>query len=87
MRMIALRQPFLKYQTRRLLPGDEFDVKPGYGRILKKLGRAMDAPPPPKEVTELDALRAKATALGMTFDGRWGAKRLRSAIDRTVGGK
>lgn len=35
---------------------------------------------PEAEVSELDALRAKAEAMGVKVDGRWGADRLREAI-------
>lgn len=66
-------------------------------RIEKRIAQEMNpgrkpAPaPPPDEVDEesepddddavLDALREKATELGVKVDGRWGADRLREEID------
>jgi len=54
------------------------------------------APPEPSEapapsaapepaVSELDQLRARATALGIEFDGRWGLARLRYQIGQAEG--
>jgi len=102
MRLIATKEPYLRYNTRRLLPGEEFEARPGFGRIMKKLGRAVDAPEratpqaaapqvqatpaaPQIDDNDLDALRTRAIALGLTIDQRWGVKRLQSAIKRATG--
>lgn len=37
--------------------------------------------PQPNEDGDLDALREEAESLGIAVDGRWGAKRLREAIE------
>jgi len=68
-------------------------------RFASKSLRPLPSPPPePSEApapepsaapepaaSELDQLRARATALGIEFDGRWGLARLRYQIGQAEG--
>lgn len=82
----------MRYATRALQAGDEFEASRQDARVLTALGRARpaqavapqdgdDAPDP------LDALRAEAEAAGVDVDKRWGEKRLRTEIAKATEGR
>lgn len=77
MRLIANRQ--IRQGGRTIEPGEAFDVSSsGLARGLKATRRASDhveAAPDDRE-----PLRARAAALGIEVDGRWGAARLEEEI-------
>ena len=84
----------LKYGTRRLQAGDEFEAPRQHGQVLiavKKAKKAQEKkvePPPPEFAAKMDeeadreALRELAAGMGVDVDRRWGAERLREAIER-----
>ncbi len=93
MKLIATKS--LKYATRRMQAGDEFDATDMHARILVGARKARYAPAqivePPNPVIvpqkaetddtdEIDRLRAKAERLGIHVDGRWGVTRLQQEI-------
>lgn len=67
-------------------PGESFEVRgSGEARALKALGRAVDYVDPAafhqqQHDAQRDALRAKAEALGVDIDRRWGVDRLTEEI-------
>jgi len=93
MKLIATKS--LKYATRRMQAGDEFDATDMHARILVGARKARYAPaqivepPTPvivpqkaetEDTDEIDRLRAKAERLGIHVDGRWGVTRLQQEI-------
>jgi hypothetical protein len=96
MKLIATKS--LRYNTRRLLAGDEFEAPDMHARILIGVRKARYAPRQaepsrptvvmPTEIVEaraepnIDALRRQADRLGIEVDGRWGAARLQQEIAR-----
>jgi len=79
----------LRYATRALHAGDSFSAIPKDARLLKLLGKAVDAPAgvapelkPAEEADPVDALRAQYAELtGQEANKRWGARRLETEID------
>lgn len=77
-----------KYGTRRLQAGETFDAPKKRARVWKALKRVEDADPldepapaaPVVQPDPLDGLRARAEALGVKVDGRWGEMRLQHEI-------
>lgn len=86
MKLIA-RKSF-RYNTRRLMAGEEFEAKDKYvaalvgARLARHAEAATPAPAaPPKPVgPDIDELRAEAERLGVDVDGRWGVNRLQQEI-------
>ena len=72
------------YAGKALEPGDRFEETEAYGMILVALGKAKrddgSFEPFPPDPDDLESLRARARALGVSVDGRWRPARLREAI-------
>jgi hypothetical protein len=94
----VIRRP-LRYQTRRLRPGDGFVASDGHARLLIAIKRAIPARPIspfdhdgdgheggslPAAQRVLDDLRAEAEAAGVKVNRRWGERRLREEIAKAV---
>jgi len=92
-KLVALKR--MTYNTRHLVAGDAFDSNDRDARILIGTKKAMAAPPPtpppprpappPRsrpqdDEPDIGELQAKARALGVEVDNRWGARRLQSEI-------
>lgn len=92
-RLIATKA--LRYNTRSMVAGDEFEATDMHARILVGIRKARHAPEkvvPAKSVEtaepkaiasvdhDLDRLRIEAKRLGVEVDGRWGDIRLRHEI-------
>lgn len=93
MKLIATKS--LRYATRRMLAGDEFEASSMHARILVGARKARYAPAPsvPHDIepedagTEIiDRLRSQADRLGIKVDKRWGAARLAQEIARKAEG-
>lgn len=112
MKLIATKS--YRYDTRRLVAGDEFEATDMHARVLVGARKARYAhetgpqhppqpsppsqpkPPPPESEPDddepdertpsrpggddIEPLRAKARALGIAVDGRWGVARLQYEI-------
>lgn len=91
-RLIALGPGTQFYGTRALVAGDPFEMPRDTANVLILLGKAKlaeenpQAPEPKKVVTpeprsdDINDLRAQATRMGIIWDGRWGADRLKHEI-------
>jgi hypothetical protein len=85
-KLIATRP--LRYNTRSLVAGDEFDATDMHARILVGIRKARHAPEMPAPAVaaaedddnDLFRLRGEAKRLGIEVDGRWGTIRLRHEI-------
>lgn len=88
-KLIASRA--MRYGTRALRAGDEFEASRRDARLLVAIGRASEAKEPepvkPEPEDDIEALREEAQALGVHVDGRWGAKRLRDEIAKAREGE
>lgn len=79
----------LRYATRALRAGDAFSAIPKDARLLKLIGKAVDAPAgvapdlkPAEAPDPVKALRARYAELtGQEANKRWGARRLETEID------
>lgn len=82
----------MRYATRALQAGDEFEASRQDARVLTALGRArpaQEAAPRDDDAGDggMDALRAEAEAAGVDVDKRWGEKRLRTEIAKATEGR
>lgn len=78
-----------RYATRAMMAGDYFEASRRDAKILTAVGKAevakprqpVEVPAPPVVVKpDVDDLRAKAEALGIKVDARWGVPRLTTEI-------
>lgn len=86
-RMVVTRDKGLKYDTRRLQAGDEFDAHERRADFFERIKWAarVAGPRPTTKIEQVvgddvAVLRAECASLGIRPDNRWGIKRLTAEI-------